>query len=632
MENENIYINFFPLKKQVFEFTGFVKKCSVHSQKLEDFAFEVKKFKLPNGNAADREDYFVTFEKQPCFQQRTIKSIDNNWLTIWFIFKQLCYNVNINFIDASCINRFEKYIDVVVKETALGTENISITPKRLNSQFGVLIDFHFRKDENVAFSREVQKLSLSLDATGKPNRDYYSDKYNKIQSFINGNLFGCLNSLSGTEDIDISSEMLALKSTRLATKKYIFGNNNVDTALFQGIKNHGPFMPYSGNPILCFVYRNQDKPLSHKLYYALQGKTYSTFDGMDKIFKFPMNKNTIMGIPVSNYTESEIAVLINNIKANAFGRLVIPIVLVPWTKESANEEESRLYYITKHHFLENNIPSQFVGIPRVEDYEVLKWSVSNIGLQIFTKLGGSPWCLKSKTKSCLIIGVGQSHKVDYNKNIEKYYSYSIMTDSSGLFKNIKVLSENANEAEYLNGLSAKLNELIESEINNYDNFVIHTSFRLRDKELSRINGVLDVLSSNLQKNFVVIRFSDFHHYIGFNLVANSRTLFESTILSLNKKEYLVWFEGLSSVTKTVKGRVGPPMHLTIDFAKSCQHTDIHAYLQDGINLSGANWRGFNTKTMPVSILYARLLSSFLAAFDRYNLERINIEQLTPWFL
>jgi hypothetical protein len=63
-----------------------------------------------------------------------------------------------------------------------------------------------------------------------------------------------------------------------------------------------------------------------------------------------------------------------------------------------------------------------------------------------------------------------------------------------------------------------------------------------------------------------------------------------------------------------------------------QYTDIIKYLQDAINLSGANWRGFNAKTMPVSMLYAHLLSGFISAFEKYQFGDINIENITPWFL
>lgn len=286
----------------------------------------------------------------------------------------------------------------------------------------------------------------------------------------------------------------------------------------------------------------------------------------------------------------------------------------------------------KHHLIKEKIACQFVGIPKVNNYESLKWSVSSIGLQIFTKLGGSPWCMKTSKEECLIIGIGQSHIKSNQNKIEKYFSFSIMTDSTGIFKNIKVLSENINENEYLNGLGNRLRGIIQENMHNYNNIVIHTSFRIKDSETKKINNIISDISKEIDKKFMIIRFSNNHDYIGFNLKANSKTPYESTIVNINNNEYLIWFEGLSSTTETIKTRIGPPIHLTIDFPKTYEKKDVWNNLQDAINLSGANWRGFNAKTIPVSILYARLLNSFLAEFNKNELEKIDIEQLTPWFI
>jgi hypothetical protein len=56
------------------------------------------------------------------------------------------------------------------------------------------------------------------------------------------------------------------------------------------------------------------------------------------------------------------------------------------------------------------------------------------------------------------------------------------------------------------------------------------------------------------------------------------------------------------------------------------------YLQDAVNLSGANWRGFNAKSVPVSIYYAKLVADFVKEFRNLDLEEIDWENLTPWFL
>ena len=51
-----------------------------------------------------------------------------------------------------------------------------------------------------------------------------------------------------------------------------------------------------------------------------------------------------------------------------------------------------------------------------------------------------------------------------------------------------------------------------------------------------------------------------------------------------------------------------------------------------MNLSGANWRGFNAKSMPVSVYYAKIIADYISSFDKLGLDDIEIENLRPWFL
>ena len=67
-------------------------------------------------------------------------------------------------------------------------------------------------------------------------------------------------------------------------------------------------------------------------------------------------------------------------------------------------------------------------------------------------------------------------------------------------------------------------------------------------------------------------------------------------------------------------------------SKDMSNDDEKGYLQDAINLSGANWRGFNAKTLPVSVYYAKLIAEYIREFDRLGFPEINIENLSPWFL
>jgi hypothetical protein len=156
---------------------------------------------------------------------------------------------------------------------------------------------------------------------------------------------------------------------------------------------------------------------------------------------------------------------------------------------------------------------------------------------------------------------------------------------------------------------------------------------LRKDELDTIKATIDALANNKSdKKFAVMRFNDDHYYMGYDLKNNTLIPYESSFVRISVDSYLIWFEGLQYGYTSVKERIGPPIQVTFDYPKDCTTNDLLNYLQDAINLSGANWRGFNAKTMPVSILYAHLLSGFLAAFDSLNFDEINIENILPWFL
>jgi hypothetical protein len=433
--------------------------------------------------------------------------------------------------------------------------------------------------------------------------------------------------------IGFSNNMESVEAHRLETKKYVCGGGGHSNSQFQGILKQGPYSKLQEDVMLGFVYRNHEKALSYELYYALRGERFPTFKGMEKMFGMKIQKDSVMGYGINDYNEQEIKKMIDTIIEKSKSKKILPIIIVPWDKNSADESQNKIYYLIKYSFLNHNIPCQFININKIKDYNTFKWTVSGIALQIFTKLGGSPWCLVPCTENCLIIGIGQAHRKDENGNIERYYAYSIQNDSSGLFRNIKLLSDNTDHNTYLNGLSKKLKEIIIAQVDEFDCFVIHTPFRLKKDEINTIRMVVENLANEINKKFAVLRFNDDHYYMGYDFRNGSLTPYESTFVRISTSNYLIWFEGLQYGYSSVKERIGPPIQISIDYHQAeIQYTDILKYLQDAINLSGANWRGFNAKTIPVSILYARLLSNFISAFNKYKFGDINIENITPWFL
>ena len=632
MDKDMVTTNFFPIENQDFNIPIYKKECNDQESK-KDFTFSVKVFPLATNNSMEKVKHFITFGKQNGFIDSEISSSINRDLTIWYLsylIKQKCDSLGLS---CKIGNKFLNVIDFLLDKTKYGQESICIIPTYQNKRYGIILDYRFLKNKDAQFSIEMQKKSLSLDRNGRSNKNYYSDKYDKINYFILSYFDKVFKSLDDNSVINISNQMEKIEYHKLKTKNYIFSKGNISNSQFNGVSKFGPFLNITEECLLGFVFRNNEKSLSHELYYALKGERFATFKGMEKMFGIDINKDNVIGEGVVEYNEVEVDRIITNIVNRANGKKIVPIILVPWKRDTASESDSKMYYYIKYNFLKKNIPCQFVCIDRIKDDSTFKWILSGIALQIFTKLGGSPWCLVPSTEKCLIIGIGQAHRKNNNKEIERYYSYSIQNDSTGLFRDIRILSDNTDRDKYLNCLANNLNKIITSQIDNFNSFVIHTPFRLRKDEMNTIKLTIDSLAKKqTNKNFAVMRFNNDHYYMGYDFNNNSLTPYESSLIQITARSYLIWFEGLQYGYSSVKERIGPPVQVTIDYPNEYSYNNILSYLQDAINLSGANWRGFNAKKMPVSMLYAHLLSGFLAAFDSNNFSEINIENITPWFL
>ena len=134
------------------------------------------------------------------------------------------------------------------------------------------------------------------------------------------------------------------------------------------------------------------------------------------------------------------------------------------------------------------------------------------------------------------------------------------------------------------------------------------------------------------KEFVAMKFNEYNRFAGFDVSQNSRVPYESTVVELGREEFLVWFEGLQYNSPRISRMVGGPMHVKFIYPSLMTRERKMAYLQDAVNLSGANWRGFNAKSLPVSVYYAQIIARYLKEFERLELPPVDLDIVPPWFL
>jgi hypothetical protein len=635
-----VRLNFLPLIGQLPDFEIY-RRVRVNPQEDRPEGDDIRCYSLPDENGAElqRSWYWISFTPLPGFEKARLTASVNNHLNLWVIFKSLAeacaQTLSAESYWASRWG-FQREVHFNMRQHAEGWEQLIVQPYLLHisNTYGLLADFHFRKDPKVPFSRRVQQLSLSLNERFSRNLDCYVDRVGKIDEFLLERRSVLSFALPGTlEKISFSEEYESLAGTRLRPKSYVFKDDRESRGQFSGLKDYGPLKGLGEKPTLLFIFRERDRQAARTLAAAIKGSTQRmrySFPGFEQLFKISVSvdPNPIVLRDFSSQSMSDALLRIQS----GSSALCVPVVIMP-------DDDQDSYLTHKAVFSNAGVPTQVCTLGVIQDENTLKWSVANIALQIFCKAGGIPWKVRAAGERTLIIGISQSHKispVDGDKKIEKYFAFSILTDSSGLFQKIQVLSESPEEKTYLDELRAQLVASLRDGANEFSRVVIHSSFKLQQKEIDQIQkAVEEVAAARGNQNacrFAVAKVNHHSRFFGTNPDVNSLVPYEGSVVKLGAGEYLVWFEGIFPDKPTVTKAFPGPTH--IHFLRVPEGTEIvdEILLQDLVNLSGANWRGFNAKSAPVSVFYCHLVADLVHDFQEKNLPLPAIEDLRPWFL
>jgi hypothetical protein len=637
---EQIALNYLAVKASQFHFTVYRRLLSP-----EEPATPGLRWLTPTPETADTREpaqrYEVAYVPREGFEQTSVHAWSNPPLTADVIFEAIRARIS----KADLNERTELPAKLWKKEVAfqLATheqgirELMWVRPFAVRSvgRFGLLLNFHVRVPHEATLTAR-RKLELSLTQKGgRTNEDYYLDQYGKVAQFLNL-YYSTIQTLELPDgsNAEVDGRLLVVPSFRLERRTYVFAAGKEAQNQFFGLKANAPLAPADPATTLAFLFQPSDRAMSQDLFRALRGDSYTTFPGMAAMFKTPIDKQNVTGVEVANFEPAAVRAACDSLKTSHPGRRVLPVALVPFSKYES-EEMTLAYFRAKHSFLSAGLASQFIDRVRtMSDRNALKWSISNIGLGIFAKMGGAPWKVKPSTDNCLIVGIGQAHKF-VGDSIEKYVAYSVLTDSSGIYETIRVLGNSSDHAEYLASLRENLRAVLLNHRDKYKSFVIHATFSLRREDINTIKGLLDELKKGegSGSEFAVLKFNDHNDFFGYSPNHNSRVPSEGTVVSLSKKQFVVWFSGVSAADSKAPKKPERPVHVDVLYPEEpLGEQDIRRLLQDAVNIAGANWRGFNAKSMPVSVYYAKLIADHYANFRQAGLSEVSMDKLPPWFL
>jgi hypothetical protein len=610
-----IALNFLPLNKSKFDIVVWKLLCEPPEKKLSE---DIRQFKLPD-ETGEYKPHWVSFSDFNGATEDKISSDNNIYLTKFYLYnllKQKLQDSKIEFLQREKEKKFAPYhLYIITENTEWGKRVIRFEPYYLKTKklFGFLVDYRFLKDPNIPFDRKIQQLSFSLDKKWRSNTGYHIDKYGYITNFLNQNLkkFSKLR-----DNLEILGKFETIDCKFLNLRKYIFDGNKEHKSQFEGLNQFGPFEKIENGEI-TYIYIFQQDHIDYVNYLikALNGKSFATFGGLSKFGLPEQTKENTKGIKIKSFDE-DIETHINELSQNSIIISVFPA------------KEEKFYYKLKSICFKKDIPLQAIHIETIIDENKLKWSLAGIALQMLAKLGGIPWIIEAENRDCLIIGIGQSiERNEANKPI-RFFAYSILLDSSGKFLTIEPLAEATDKNEYFQRIGERIPQIIK-QYPYYRKIVFHIPEKIKREAIEKIEYTLENLDKSIE--LYIIRVNDDSKFFGYDINNNSLIPYESAYIQLSPKEFLLWTEGLNFHNPTPRKRYANPIY--IDFYYSNQeNVDYKSFLQDILNLSGVNYRGFNAKALPVSMFYPKLISNFYKYFKKYELPAPIEKKDKMWFL
>jgi hypothetical protein len=642
-DDYRIHLNFLSVEGGMSRCVVYRRKCDSPQEQRPSPIASAHKLPVASADERDWSSYWIVPEPAEGFESFDIETSWNGDIARRILFDCLKRSV-VSSLDPAQYhfpeNSFIQEVSLIMATHPEGDEQLVVQPYSLKAlqKTGFLVDFHFRLRKDIPFNRRIQQLSLSLDKNFRRNVDYYADKSAKIRRFLDArwSLFEGLMLPGASAPLRIVKDFVPVPAERLRPKVYVFAGAKESRSQFAGLREFGPLEPLAKPPRLLFAFREQDRQAARRLALSLRGpkqRGQYNFPGFNELFKtnLEIDANPIVLADLSAHS-MELALETANTARKASPQ-ILPVLILPTGDDNG-------YLAQKAYFTHAGLPTQVCTLRILEDDESLKWAIANLALQIFCKAGGKPWKVRPTAERSLIIGISQSHKsrlVGTKVQVDKYFAFSVLTDSSGLFQQIQVLGDSPDHGTYVAALRANLKQILESNAGAFNRVVIHTSFKLKHEEIDAIQKTTREVAGAVDRSkcrFYVIKVNQKSRFFGVNRSVNSLVPYEATKIRLGPHEYLVWFEGIYPDRPTVTKAFPGPTHLQFLRVNDQppEPAEERELLQDLVNLSGANWRGFNAKSAPVSVFYCHLVADLVHDFHERGLPLPAVQDLRPWFL
>jgi len=278
------------------------------------------------------------------------------------------------------------------------------------------------------------------------------------------------------------------------------------------------------------------------------------------------------------------------------------------------------YYIGKSLFFRHKIPVQDFTIELLEQRDkYLGYSLNNMALSCYAKMGGIPWLLKSLPTPPheLVIGIGNAN-IGQLRSANNQRIMGITTVFSGDGNYIVANTSKAVAPEaYCKALTSVLDETIDKiqrRMNWQKGDTIRLIFHTQIKKFNReeIEAVRAVINKycEYQIEYAFLKISEDHGIHMFDsTTANEKkgklAPFRGKAFMLSEYEMLVYLVGQEQLRQDTDGH---PRGVILSVHKDSTFKDVKYLSTQFYNFASHSWRSYFPNPMPVTISYSDLIA------------------------
>jgi argonaute-like protein implicated in RNA metabolism and viral defense len=406
----------------------------------------------------------------------------------------------------------------------------------------------------------------------------------------------------------------------------------------RGIVKYGPFKRVEGAPRFAFVFPKAYRDAANTLYLALRNGI-GFFKGMPTVFKVPLEKDQAIQISdfelKDRYNHRDSAARYRDAIQNWMNSHDdLPDIFITLHPKTMTWEEDSEYAATKALLLREGLISQNVTFELIQSSAQFEWAAANIALALFAKLGGIPWAVdRANGENELVIGMGRAESVDIRtRKRQRFIAFTTCVQANGIYQFSTFGricdDQKAFMIELESTLRSSLSRALESQAA-IRRLTLHfpKEFSIDERLLcQRVAAEQQTAISRID----FVKVTDEGRFFALDDESPDQVPRRGTCIRLGKSEHLLYTEGSEERQVWVNR---PPSAVRIRHYPPEDEVELATrdLIGQVFDLSLANYRAFNARGYPVSILYSSLIGRVLHHAD---LTTTQTDKLTDrmWFL